>query len=94
MWGSDYPHLEGCWPWSVEHMRLAFAGVDTDEVRAMLGTNAARVYDFDLDTLAPIAAAVGPSPSDVAEPLDLGELPDEALRCPAFAAAKLLGAGA
>ena len=26
MWGSDYPHLEGCWPFSRQHLRLAFAG--------------------------------------------------------------------
>jgi predicted TIM-barrel fold metal-dependent hydrolase len=90
MWGSDFPHLEGCWPFSRDHLRLAFAGVEEDQVRAMVGGNAARVYGFDLDHLAPIAARVGPSPADVSRPLPTDEIPDEALRCPAFAAARFL----
>jgi hypothetical protein len=87
MWGSDFPHKEGCWPYSHEHLRLAFAAVDPDEVQAMVGGNAARVYGFDLDALAPVAARVGPSVDGVAQPLGIGEIPDEALRCPAFALA-------
>jgi hypothetical protein len=89
MWGSDFPHLEGCWPYSRDHLRLAFAGVPEDEVRAMVGVNAARVYGFDLDRLAPLAAAFGPSPAEVAEPLAADDIPAEAMRCPAFASAKV-----
>ena len=88
MWGSDFPHLEGCWPWSRQHLRLAFAGVPEDEVRAMVGANAAQVYGFDLDLLAPLAAEFGPTPGEIAEPLDPEDIPDDALRCPAFAAAR------
>jgi predicted TIM-barrel fold metal-dependent hydrolase len=91
MWGSDFPHLEGCWPFSRQHLRLAFAGVPEPEVRAMVGENAARVYGFDLDALAPVAAEVGPSPAEVDEPLAPDDIPDAALRCPAFAAARFLG---
>ncbi len=87
MWGSDFPHKEGCWPYSHEHLRLAFAGVDPAEVRAMVGGNAARVYGFDLDALALVAADVGPSVDEVARPLDPGDIPREAMRCPAFAMA-------
>jgi predicted TIM-barrel fold metal-dependent hydrolase len=87
MWGNDFPHREGCWPWSHEHLRLAFGGVPTDEVAAMVGGNAARVYGFDLDALAPVAARVGPRVDDVARPLETDEIPAEALRCPAFALA-------
>jgi hypothetical protein len=87
MWGSDFPHREGCWPYSTRHLRLAFAGVDPAEVRAMVGGNAARVYGFDLDALAPVAARVGPTVAEVARPLAPDEIPPEALRCPAFAAA-------
>jgi predicted TIM-barrel fold metal-dependent hydrolase len=87
MWGSDFPHREGCWPYSREHLRLAFAGIDADEVRAMVGGNAARLYGFDLDVLAPIAARVGPPVDEVARPLPPDEIPAEAMRCPAFAAA-------
>ena len=88
MWGSDFPHREGCWPFSREHLRLAFAEVDPKEVAAMVGGNAARVYGFDLDALAPVAARVGPSVDEVAKPLDSSDIPDEALRCPAFAIEK------
>jgi predicted TIM-barrel fold metal-dependent hydrolase len=91
MWGSDFPHLEGCWPYSHDHLRLAFADVPEQEVRMMLGQNAARVYGFDLEHLAPFASKFGPSPAEVAVPLDTGDIPDDALRCPAFAAAKFIG---
>jgi predicted TIM-barrel fold metal-dependent hydrolase len=90
MWGSDFPHLEGCWPFSRDHLRLAFAGIPEDEVRAMVGGNAARVYGFDLDALGPLADEFGPSPDDVDRPLAPDDIPDEALRCPAFAAARFL----
>ena len=70
MWGSDYPHLEGTAPFSKESIRLTFAGVPEDEVTAMLGGNAARVYGFDLDKLAPLAARCGPEVDAVAAGLD------------------------
>ncbi len=88
MWGSDFPHLEGCWPYSQAHLRLAFAGVPTEEVRSMVGGNAAELYGFDLSALAPLAQQFGPTPDQVDLPLDVEEIPDEALRCPAFAAAR------
>ena len=28
LWGNDYPHYEGCYPYSRENMRFAFADVD------------------------------------------------------------------
>ncbi len=36
----------------------------------MLGGNAARLYGFDLDALAPIAAAIGPRVDEVATRLE------------------------
>ena len=44
-----------------------------------------RVYGFDLDALAPVAARVGPLVDEVARPLAADDIPAEALRCPAFA---------
>ena len=41
MWGSDYPHRESSYPFSVEALRLSFAGIDPVEVQQMLGGNAA-----------------------------------------------------
>ena len=85
MWGSDYPHRESSYPYSHEALRLSFADVDAGEVRAMVGENAAALYGFDLDALAPVAATVGPTVADVARPLPSEEIPAEARRCPAFA---------
>ena len=76
MWGQDYPHVEGTYPFTLEALRNTFAGVPIDEVAAMVGGNAAGVYGFDLDGLAPIAARVGPSVDEVAVPLD--EVPADA----------------
>lgn len=81
LWGTDYPHSEGTWPFSHEALRHTFAGIPEDEVRKMLGLNAAAVYGFDLDVLDPIAAEHGPRPEDIDRPLD--ELPDSP--CAAFA---------
>jgi hypothetical protein len=52
----------------------------------MVGGNAAALYGFDLDALAPVAARVGPVVDEVAVPLLPQDIPDDALRCPAFAA--------
>ncbi len=70
MWGQDYPHIEGTYPYTTEALRHTYAGVDRDEVARMVGGNAADVYDFDLAALAPVAARVGPMVAAVAVPLD------------------------
>jgi predicted TIM-barrel fold metal-dependent hydrolase len=74
LWGSDYPHYEGCFPYSREAMRLAFCELPEEEVRMMLGENAARLYRFDLEKLRPVAEKVAVMPADVAKPLD--EIPE------------------
>jgi predicted TIM-barrel fold metal-dependent hydrolase len=80
MWGSDYPHDEGTAPFTREHLRQRFADAPSDELRAILAGNAATLYDFDLDALAPLAAKVGPTVAELAEPLvELPENPNEAL---------------
>ncbi|WP_069884564.1 amidohydrolase family protein [Streptomyces luteocolor] len=69
MWGSDYPHDEGTHPFSREGLRIAYAGLPRDEIAAMVGGNAARVYGFDLERLGRIAARVGPTVQELDEPL-------------------------
>jgi predicted TIM-barrel fold metal-dependent hydrolase len=69
MWGIDYPHAEGCFPYAREAMRLTFVDVPEPEVRAMLGETAAEVYGFDFARLQAIADRVGPTVAEVAEPL-------------------------
>jgi predicted TIM-barrel fold metal-dependent hydrolase len=85
LWGNDYPHYEGCYPYSRENMRLAFSDIDPAETRMMLGENAARLYGFDLEALAPIAEGLGITPELVATPLD--EIPADAT-CPTFQRAR------
>ncbi len=70
MWGQDYPHGEGTYPYTREALRNTFAGVAPDEVAAMVGGNAAGVYGFDVQALLPLAARVGPTVAEIAEPLD------------------------
>jgi predicted TIM-barrel fold metal-dependent hydrolase len=84
MWGSDYPHKEGSNPFTLEALRASFAGIDHDEVQAMLGLNAARVYGFDVDALMPLADKFGPLVSAVDDPLAPQSLPPEAEKCPAL----------
>jgi predicted TIM-barrel fold metal-dependent hydrolase len=60
MWGSDYPHPEGSWPYTREQMVETFHGLPEAEIAAMLGGNAARFYGFDTEKLAPIVARIGP----------------------------------
>ncbi|HEX4864507.1 MAG TPA: amidohydrolase family protein, partial [Acidimicrobiales bacterium] len=80
MWGSDYPHDEGTHPFTREHLRQLFHDAPEPELRAFLAGNAARLYDFDLDALAPVAEQHGPSVKEIALPLDsLPENPNEAL---------------
>ncbi len=76
LWGSDYPHYEGTFPYTREALRLTFGDVDPGETRLMLGENAAGLYGFDLEALRPIAERVGVTPAMIREPLD--EIPKEA----------------
>jgi hypothetical protein len=80
MWGSDYPHDEGTNPYTREHLRQIFAEVGEDELRVILAGNAAKLYDFNLDALAPLAEKYGPTVAEVAEPLRaLPDNPNSAL---------------
>ena len=76
LWGSDYPHYEGTFPYTRDALRLTFADIDPAETRLMLGENAANLYGFDLEALAPLAEKLGVTPDAVAEPL--AEIPREA----------------
>lgn len=84
MWGTDYPHVEGSYPFTREHLRLTFSDLDPDEIQQLVGLNAAKLYGFDLEKLAEIAARVGPTKAEIAKPISLDEIPKEALKCPAF----------
>jgi len=80
MWGSDYPHSEGTYPFSVEGISKTFAGLDRDEVQMMLAGTAAEVYGFDLEALAPVAERVGPTPEDLGQDPSRRTDPEEVAR--------------
>ena len=63
--GFDYPHQEGAWasgPGPVAYMQatLGVAGVPRNEAEKLLSTNAAAVWNFDLNALGAIAQDIGP----------------------------------
>jgi predicted TIM-barrel fold metal-dependent hydrolase len=76
MWGADYPHHEGSFPYTDLALRAIFSEMPEDEVRRMTSENAARCYGFDLDYLQTIADEIGPTPEEVAQPLSQDEFPD------------------
>ena len=77
MWGSDYPHDEGTHPYTREHLRSRFADVDPAEVKMMLTDNAASLYGFDVEALAPLGAQFGPTVDEIRTPIDA--VPDKTL---------------
>ena len=70
MWGSDYPHDEGSYPYTTEALRFTFHDVPEPEVHKMLGLTAAEVYGFDVAKLREIADRVGPTINEVKKPLE------------------------
>ena len=83
MWGADYPHSEGSYPFSREALRAAFGTCDPVETRQMVEVNAADRYGFDLDALRLIGQGIGPTVAEVATPLPVDEYPRDST-CNAF----------
>lgn len=65
MWGSDYPHMEGTWPNTMDKLRETFHDVDEGEIRAILGDNALDVFGFDRAQMQETAARIGPRIDDI-----------------------------
>jgi predicted TIM-barrel fold metal-dependent hydrolase len=76
MWGSDYPHDEGTYPFTKDHLRQVFSDTSPGELQEILAGNAASLFGFDLDALQSAADQYGPTVAELAEPLT--ELPDDA----------------
>ena len=47
MWGSDYPHRDGTWPFSRKAIEEQFRGIDEAIQRKMLWDNVRRLYGLD-----------------------------------------------
>jgi hypothetical protein len=67
MWGNDFPHPEGTWPYTREFLKDRFWDIPQDETAQILGLNAAEFYNFDLDALQPIADRIGPTPEELGQ---------------------------
>ena len=83
MWGADYPHSEGSYPYSREALRAAFGECDPAETQQMLESNAAELYGFDLEALRAIGDVIGPTVAEVATPLAVEHYPTDST-CNAF----------
>jgi predicted TIM-barrel fold metal-dependent hydrolase len=80
MWGSDYPHDEGTYPYTHEHLRQVLGHLRPEQVQRVLAGTAAEVYGFDLAALQPAADRYGPTVAEVATPLtEMPEHPNQAL---------------
>ena len=67
MWGSDYPHREGTYPYTLESLQHSFHDWDEADLRKLLAGTAAQVYDIELAPLEELP--IGPAVADVATPL-------------------------
>jgi predicted TIM-barrel fold metal-dependent hydrolase len=80
MWGVDYPHSEGTFPYSREALSLTFSDVDPVEVEAMLGLTAAQVFNFDLPAARALADRIGPTVDQVlTPPTSIPSVPSESM---------------
>jgi hypothetical protein len=83
MWGADYPHSEGSYPYTTEALRVAFAPCPPEETRMMVEVTPAAVYGFDLPKLRTIGDRVGPTVAEVQTPLAPDDFPADST-CNAF----------
>jgi predicted TIM-barrel fold metal-dependent hydrolase len=79
LWGGDFPHPEGSWPHFKTSLRHSLGGLPADEIQAIVGGNAARIFGFDSRRLQLLADSIGPSVDDLAQPLPKSEVPKYAL---------------
>ncbi len=51
LWANDYPHHEGSWPHSVQAIERQMGHLTNAQRAKILGLNAARVFNFDIEGL-------------------------------------------
>ena len=81
-WGSDYPHLEASWPYTAEHLKNTFGGIDIDEVAQMLTHTSAKLYHFEVDKLRALADKHCLTAGEIFSGIDYASIPAEATHCP------------
>ena len=65
MFGTDYPHVEGTWPNTLDFIRETMREIPEDEIRRLLGYNAIDFYGLDREYLDACAQRCGPMPADI-----------------------------
>jgi predicted TIM-barrel fold metal-dependent hydrolase len=77
LWGNDYPHYEGTFPYNLESLRMTFDDMPEERRRKVLGLNAMKLYKFDEEEMKKRAAEFGPRPSQVNVPLPDEDVPTD-----------------
>ena len=76
LWGNDFPHPEGTFPYTRELVRRRFKDVTREEAAQMLGGNAAALYGFDTAALMPLVERIGPEVGEIHGEEPLQEVPE------------------
>src|SRR5260370_33248022 len=69
MWGSDFPHDEGTYPFTTLSLRQIFHDWPEEDLRRVLAENAAAMDGFDLEALAGAGSRLGPAGGGAGPPL-------------------------
>ncbi|MCB2046795.1 MAG: amidohydrolase [Novosphingobium sp.] len=77
LWGNDYPHYEGTFPYNLESLRMTFDDMSEERRRKVLGLNAIKLYKFDEAEMKKRAEQFGPRPSQVNVPLPDEDIPTD-----------------
>ncbi|HVN50208.1 MAG TPA: amidohydrolase family protein [Acidimicrobiales bacterium] len=75
LWGNDFPHPEGTFPYTRERVRQRFGDVPRAEAERILGLNAAELYGLDVGALAPLVERIGPLVDEIHGDTPLQEIP-------------------
>jgi predicted TIM-barrel fold metal-dependent hydrolase len=75
LWGNDFPHPEGTFPYTRELVRQRFKDVPHAEAERILGLNAAELYSIDVDALQPLVDRIGPRVDEIHGDTPLQEIP-------------------
>jgi predicted TIM-barrel fold metal-dependent hydrolase len=78
LWGTDFPHTEGTWPFTTLSLRMTAEGIPIDDLRKMCGLNAVELYGLDRGRLQAVAEKIGPTIEEITTPLTPDEIPAEA----------------
>lgn len=65
LWGNDFPHPEGTFPYTRELVRQRFKDVPPDETGRILGTNAVDLYGIDAAALEVLVDRIGPRVDEI-----------------------------